>query len=35
MLRSFLECLRRHVSTEKLMMEALLAAEAEEREIFA
>ena len=35
MLGSFLECLRRHVSTEKLMMEALLAAEAEEREIFA
>lgn len=35
MLRSFLECLRRHVSTEKLMMEALLAAESEEREIFA
>ncbi len=35
MLCSFLECLRRHVSTEKLMMEALLAAEAEEREIFA
>lgn len=35
MLTGFLECLRRHVSTEKLMMEALLAAEAEEREIFA
>lgn len=34
MLCSFLECLRRHVSTEKLMMEALLAAESEEREIF-
>lgn len=35
MLTGFLECLRRHVSTEKLLMEALLAAEAEEREIFA
>ncbi len=35
MLFSFLECLRRHVSTEKLLMEVLLAAEAEDREIFA
>jgi Hemerythrin HHE cation binding domain. len=35
MLGGFLECLRRHVSTEKLMIEALLVAEAEGREIFA
>jgi len=34
MLSGFLEGLRRHVSTEKLMMETLLAAEAEGREIF-
>lgn len=35
MLGGFLECLRRHVSTEKMMIEALLVAEAEGREIFA
>ncbi|WP_112829502.1 hemerythrin domain-containing protein [Rhizobium cremeum] len=33
MLRGFFECVRRHVAAEKLMIEALCAAEAEGREI--
>lgn len=35
MLRGFLEGLRRHVSSERLMIETLLAAKAEGREVFA
>ncbi|NML76966.1 hemerythrin domain-containing protein [Rhizobium sp. S-51] len=35
MLQGFLEGLRRHVSSERLMMETLLAAKAEGREVFA
>ncbi|MBU3962613.1 MAG: hemerythrin domain-containing protein [Alphaproteobacteria bacterium] len=35
MLRGFLEGLRRHVSSERLMIETLLAAKAERREVFA
>lgn len=34
MLRGFLESVRRHILSEKLMIEALLAAKSEEREVF-
>ena len=35
MISGFQECLRRHVQSERLMLEALLAARAEERAVFA
>lgn len=35
MMTGFQECLRRHVQSERLMLEALLAARAEERAVFA
>lgn len=35
MVLGFQECLRRHVQSERLMLEALLAARAEERAVFA
>lgn len=35
MLQGFLEALRRHVSSERLMIETLLAAKAEGRDVFA
>lgn len=34
MIRGFLESLRRHILSEKLMIEALLAAKSEQREVF-
>jgi hypothetical protein len=34
MIRGFLESLRRHVLSENLMLEALLAAKSEKREVF-
>ncbi|QNQ64072.1 hemerythrin domain-containing protein [Brucella sp. 6810] len=34
MVRGFLESLRRHILSEKLMLEALLAAKSEQREVF-
>ncbi len=34
MVRGFMESLRRHILSEKLMLEALLAAKSEQREVF-
>ncbi|MGU3400678.1 hemerythrin domain-containing protein [Brucellaceae bacterium D45D] len=34
MIRGFIESLRRHILSEKLMIEALLAAKSEQREVF-